>query len=277
MNWKSIKFFRAAVLSLSVLVLGVIAFCTLPPPGTIPVLMYHFVGDPKSIPSSEGNFVSPQALEMQMEFLKKFRYRVISLDTYYNTLRGARESEGREVVITFDDGDFTFAEKAVPILEKYKFPVTMFLVSGLIEKGENGSMNLETIKKLQKDHGWINFQSHTQTHAHLLEISDEQLKNEMEKSRLQLMELLGTPVRDLSYPYGEFDKRVMEAAEKAGYRMAFTTGYKRLKGINEGLFSMTRIKMSRIADSAPGFWYTLSGLHQWIKGASAKLKHSFRS
>lgn len=271
------SFFRTVVLTFSVFVLGVIAFCTLPPPNTIPVLMYHFIGDPKSIPSSEGNFVSAETLDMQMKFLQKFRYRVISLNDYYATLRGARESQGREVVITFDDGDFTFAEKAVPILAKYKFPVAMFVVSDLIKKGEGGSMNLETIKKLQNDHYWLSFQSHTKTHAHLLEISDEQLKEEMETSKRELMEMLGKPVRDISYPYGEMDERVMEAAKKAGYRMAFTTGFKRLKGADETLFSMTRIKMSRIADSYPGFWYTLSGLHQWIKGASAKIKYTFRS
>lgn len=277
MKLKSLAFFRLSAVLCSLLALGIIIFSTLPPPGTIPVLMYHFVGDPAANPESEGNFVSPEALERQMAFLKKFRYRVLTLDAYYATLKGARKSEGREVVITFDDGDHSFSEKAVPILAKYQFPVTVFLISDLIKTGENGSMTLDTVLQLKKNYSWLNFQGHTKTHAHLKEITDAQLKEEMETSKQDLFKMLGTPIRDLAYPYGEFDLRTLAAVKQAGYRMAFTTTHKKLNHNKEGFLSLTRIKMSRTADREIGFWYLLSGTYQWIKGTREKMKNGFRA
>ncbi len=267
---------RFLALFLLLALIGVTLFFTLPLPGTIPVLMYHFVGEPQKSPGSEGNFVSEKTLEKQMAFLKRFRYRVISLNDYYAILRGEKRSQGREIVITFDDGNYTFADKAVPILKKYRFPVAMFLVSDLIKTGEIGSMKLETVKKVQTENPWVNFQPHTKTHAHLLETTDAQLKEELEVSKRELQEMLGVPMVDLTYPYGEFNQRVLEAAQSAGYRMAFTTGYKRLKGIPEGLFSRTRISMNDEADSPIIFWYYVSGLHQAIKGTREKIRNSFR-
>lgn len=261
----------AAVIAADLILFG--AFFFMPFPGTVPVLMYHFIGNPADNPYSEGNFVSEKDFEEQMSFLKTFGYRVISMDDYYAIMTGAQKPRGREVVITFDDGDHSFNSRAVPILKRYGFPVTVFLVSDLIQTGENGSMKLETILKLQQENPQLDFQSHTKTHAHLTEIPEAQLKDEMESSRKALSEMLGKDVRDLAYPYGQFNRQALEAARQAGYRMAFTTGHKRLNGIEEGLWSRTRLKVDRVSDHPIGFWYNLSGIHQMIKGTREKFRN----
>ncbi len=243
--------------------LAVLAFCVLPLPGNIPVLMYHFVGTERMARESK-NFVSRKSFENQMWFLHTFGYRVISLPEYEAVLKGERKPRGRELVITFDDGNVTFETDAMPALEKYKFPVTMFLVSENVKTGELGSMREETIKKLAQN-SWLDFQGHTRTHPHLSLLSEEEIRAELEGSKADLEAMLGHKVIYLAYPSGDIDDRVLKEAEKAGYHLAFTTAYKKLKAIPEGPYSMAREKISLSSDNPLIFWFKTSGLYRLFK------------
>lgn len=251
---------------------AVILFYSMPFPGTIPVLMYHRIGT-EADAKAEGNAITGEALERQMAFLKRFGYRVLTMDHYYEILSGKRKAAGRELLITFDDGDSSFETKAIPILEKYRFPVTMFIISDKIQTGQDGSMRLETILGFQKKYPWLNFQSHSKTHPHFKEISTEQLKEEISVSRTELEKLLGKPVFYFSYPYGEFTPGSPKLVEQAGYRAGFTTGHKRLNGTRENLFSTTRVKIDRHSGNLLIFWYYISGIHQSIKGTREKIRN----
>lgn len=271
------RFLHLKILKITVLTVGFasIAFFILPLPGTIPVLMYHRVGTEQQA-SEEGNVVTREDLDRQMAFLKRFGYRVITLDHYHSIITQKRRAAGREIVITFDDGDMTFLTDAVPVLEKYGFPVSMFIISDKIQTGADGSMRTSGILELQKKYSWLDFESHSKTHAHFKEISREQLKEEIADSKTALEKILGKPVLYFTYPYGEFDAAAHELAEKAGYRIAFTTGHKRLDGIPEGLFSKTRVKIDRHSGNLLVFWYYLSGIHQTLKGMREQIKNLAR-
>lgn len=109
------------------------------------------------------------------------------------------------VTFTFDDGYFSTYEKAFPILEKYSYPATVFVISSAI--GEPGYMTIEQILKLA-DSGW-EIGSHTVSHPDLTKLSDEQLKHELFDSK-QYLESLGLTVRNFSSPHGRYDERVVE-------------------------------------------------------------------
>jgi peptidoglycan/xylan/chitin deacetylase (PgdA/CDA1 family) len=64
--------------------------------------------------------------------------------------------------------------------------------------------------------------SHTRSHVSLPMESDEVVADELETSRRQLEQRLGTRVTHLAYPGGQFTARVVEAAARAGYRFAYT-------------------------------------------------------
>ncbi len=247
-------------------ILFFLLFASFPLPGVIPVLMYHYVGSVKDA-GQAGNYISRESFEWQLAFLKKFGYRVISLEDYEAILTGKRKPRGRELVITFDDGDISFETEAVPILERYNFPVTMFLISDRIKLGWPGSMTKESIEALRQKYPWLELEGHTKTHAHLSEISDTQLEDELVTSKKDLENLLNKPIRYLAYPFGQFDERCLKVVQKAGYHLAFTTSHKKLGRFQEGPLSMTRIKINRVSDPPIVFWYHISGLHQIIKSA----------
>jgi peptidoglycan/xylan/chitin deacetylase (PgdA/CDA1 family) len=66
------------------------------------------------------------------------------------------------------------------------------------------------------DAGW-EIGSHTRTHPRLTQLADEELARELGESREASERALGRPCRSFAYPYGDFDARVVKAAERAGY------------------------------------------------------------
>ena len=257
-------------LGLIFLLLFGISVAFLPLPGTVPVLMYHFIGTAQQAEESK-NFVTRQSFAEQMAFLKRLGYRVISMDDLYEIQTGKRKERGKEIVITFDDGNTTFATEAFPILKPYRFPATLFVVSESVKREINGSMSAETLKELFRS-GLILIGSHSQTHPLLPQLADEQLKNEIDGSKADLQAMLSIPVYYFAYPSGDLDPRVVEAVEKSGYRLAFTTSHKKLNDIPENPYALTRVKISRSSDNLLIFWFKVSGIYQFLKSKKHKLK-----
>jgi peptidoglycan/xylan/chitin deacetylase (PgdA/CDA1 family) len=270
------RVFKRSVYALLVLAaLFAVLFFSLPLPGTVPVLMYHFIGSDADA-LREGNFVSRESFAKQMAFLKVFNYRVLTMEEYAAIQSGKRKSQGREVLVTFDDGHRSFKRDGVPVLRKLGLPAVMFLISESVKKGGTegygDSMTLDEIKELQKIPG-LSFQAHTKTHPHLKELSESEIETELTDSKRDLEAMLGHPVDYVSYPFGEMDRRIMAVTEKAGYHLAFSTSFKKLTDIPEGPFSLTRAKIGRSSDHPLVFWYHASGLHYFFKSIRQKIKY----
>jgi peptidoglycan/xylan/chitin deacetylase (PgdA/CDA1 family) len=71
--------------------------------------------------------------------------------------------------------------------------------------------------------GCITLGSHSMSHARLSLETDAVIEAELEGSRDVIQEWTGTPPRTLAYPNGDYDARVLRAARRAGYQIAFTT------------------------------------------------------
>jgi len=252
-----------ASLFLAVLVVFAAAFAYFPPPGTIPVLMYHFVGEKKDAEAMK-NFVSTESFRRQMAFLKFFGYRVISLDDLYAIKTSQKKPLGRELAITFDDGNYTFRENALPVLEKHRFPVTVFCVSESARQGLFGSMSAETLRELsQKD--FVMVGSHSMTHPLLARMGEDEIARELTGSKEALEVITGRTVYYFAYPSSDLDERVVRQAKQAGYRMAFATSEKKIRGLEKGFYTMPRVKITRTADIPFVYWAEVSGIYSFFK------------
>jgi peptidoglycan/xylan/chitin deacetylase (PgdA/CDA1 family) len=69
----------------------------------------------------------------------------------------------------------------------------------------------------------IQIGSHTVSHADLTKLSAEELRRQMQESKLTPEALLGHPVLDFCYPSGAVNPTVLQAAQAAGYETATTT------------------------------------------------------
>lgn len=270
------RFLKITGVALGLLALaGGAAFAVFPLPGHVPVLMYHFVGSHEDALASK-NYVEPRSLERQMKFLKRFGYRMISIDELYEIKAGLRKPRGREIAITFDDGNVSFASGAFPILKKYKYPVMLFLISEALKNETNGSMSVDAVKEFLKN-PWIHAGSHTRTHPMLSELGESQMRDEIMNSKTELEQMFGRPFLYLAYPSGDFNALIGKITEEAGYRLAFTTSPKKLKASEIGPFSMLRVKISRSSDNPVVFWFKMSGIYETFKLAFHRRKNQVRA
>lgn len=74
--------------------------------------------------------VSPTTFEQQMRYLKE-NYDILRFEENWDY------SDGRGIVITFDDGYFDNFQYALPILEELEIPATVFVTVGTLENNGN--------------------------------------------------------------------------------------------------------------------------------------------
>jgi peptidoglycan/xylan/chitin deacetylase (PgdA/CDA1 family) len=95
------------------------------------VLCYHRIGT-RGVPLF--SVFAPEVFEAEMRFLRK-HYRVISLDRLCDEMEKPGQNEPA-VAVTFDDGYRDLYTYALPILQKYQIPATIFLPIVSIETGQ---------------------------------------------------------------------------------------------------------------------------------------------
>lgn len=184
---------------------------------TITVLMYHYIAKDKD------NYlcVSPETFEEQMQFLKDNNIQTLTMDEFYDIATNKKKAPKRSVVITFDDGYANNFYKAYPILKKYNFNATLFMITKNI--GEKYFLNESNIKEMDKDN--IKVMSHTISHPYLEKLSEEEQTKELKESKERLEKLLGRNVEYLAYPHGTYSDKTIEISKSLGYKMALTTNY----------------------------------------------------
>jgi len=100
------------------------------PENNIAILMYHRVIE------NNYNFwklnISPKMFEEHIKFISD-NYNVLRLEDDWNQIVKPNE---KYVVITFDDGYADNYKYALPILEKYKVPATIFVSTDLIDTND---------------------------------------------------------------------------------------------------------------------------------------------
>jgi peptidoglycan/xylan/chitin deacetylase (PgdA/CDA1 family) len=188
--------------------------------------MYHKVD--RILPGTRypGNHVLPEAFDEQLAELKRRNYQSITLEQWiaYKEKRGGLPR--RPIIITFDDGYRSTYHTAWPILRRYGFSATVFLVASLIgktnawdvEERQEPLLSESEIREMQS--GAITFGSHTLSHRPLTRIPLEDAARELADSREMLESLLDKPVTTLCYPYAKQNRTIRGLALKAGYNAA---------------------------------------------------------
>lgn len=229
----------------------------------ISILMYHQVGAFSRPDSHRALYCDISRFKAQMAYLHRFKYPVISLDDCLEALQGQKKFSRHAVVLTFDDGYRNFYDHAFPILRKYNFPATVFVVSSLIGKTarwlkDDGRhdpplMDIDTLCKIRM-HG-ITVGCHTRTHSLLGQITEKQQADEIVHGKTELEGLLGQPVTHFCYPSGDFNETVLSLVQSAG----FVSGLTCIRGAvrnGENPFTLPRKAIS-YGDSLIGFWWKL--------------------
>ncbi len=212
----------------------------------VPILMYHRVS-PDASPSMRRFTVDPANFEAQLSYLREQGFHGTTVAQFHHLrARGAGSWPGRPVILTFDDGYRDFADFALPLLQKYGFPATLYVVSGLVGAtsrwlpGEDSRLPLLEWSDLARLPALgIEIGSHSMTHRALDALPDKELLLELSQSKARIEQKLGLEVVSLAYPFGFRSKRVKKTAEESGYAAACAVRYA-LSSFEDDFYDLAR-------------------------------------
>jgi len=209
--------------------------------------MYHRVETIEFVdPLFDDWNVLPRQFERQIAALAAFADLVPLHDL--PRLVAERSSQATPLVsLTFDDGYAGFFTQALPILQKYQVPATVFVVSGQVGSPDPmpfdewsqrnrervmphvcRSMNWREIEACV-DTGLVTVGSHSLRHLRGTECDRDELCSEAEHSREILRKHLGPAHGNIyAYPWGSTRLRLVppqyrEAVKQAGYELAVSS------------------------------------------------------
>ncbi|GAC1337728.1 MAG: hypothetical protein NVSMB29_02520 [Candidatus Dormibacteria bacterium] len=190
-------------------------------PGSVPVLMYHYIRvAPPNDPLGFALSVTPADFAAQMDLLARDGFHPVSM---HDALLGVQRREAlsaHPIVITFDDGYADFATTAVPILQQHGFTATDFVVSGFLTRSSQ-FMTAAQVQSVAVQGMTVG--DHTVTHANLPSLSSSDALFQLQASRAALRQLTGQAVSDFAYPYGAVDGRTAALVQQAGFEDGLTT------------------------------------------------------
>jgi len=191
------------------------------------ILCYHSVQPDWTSPLA----VDPALFAKHCSWLAR-RRRVVPLEEAVDRLDADCRLPRGVVSLSFDDGFSAVYHHALPLLERYRLPATVFLVAATLTSAGQpvdwvetpGSEPLTTLTRdqvLEMQDSGVSFQSHSWAHRDLSQLTFAECVTDLSESRDFLSEMLGRPVLLLAYPRGRHSAQVREAALRAGYRHAF--------------------------------------------------------
>lgn len=195
------------------------------------ILLYHRVDDVKHDPHllsvSKANFYQ------QIKFLSE-HYKLVTMNELVD-LKRKKEPLNRYVAITFDDGYVDNFLNALPVLQEFNVPATIFVVAGQIDSSEpyywekevekadvGRAVRVDELKKMV-DTGLIEIGSHTINHPHLSHESVAVQREEILKSKLMIEKKIGFKISGFSYPFGGYQdatSKTVAIVKEAGYNYA---------------------------------------------------------
>ena len=219
------------------------------------ILMYHMIRD--SIPGKKFNSlrVSPKNFEMQIKYLHDNGWYSYTMSQVIEQKTCLPE---KSVVITFDDGYQDNFANAFPILKKYGFKATIYLVNDRHDrdwsgyrKSKNKGAGLKEEPKLSDDEirellesGLIEIGAHTLTHPNLNDLDKAESYKEICMSKENIEKEFQTQCKSFAYPFGLFGPKDEKNVVSCDYTNAVTTelGIADLNKCN--LFKIPRITVS---------------------------------
>ncbi len=115
---------------------------------SVPVLLYHHINYEDDVLS-----ISPELFEKQLQFLKEEGYTTITAQQLGEFMTTGKKDWDKAVMITIDDGYLDTWVYAYPLLKKYGFKATVFIVTWIVEEDEYLGFNLDDYYegKISKD------------------------------------------------------------------------------------------------------------------------------
>jgi peptidoglycan/xylan/chitin deacetylase (PgdA/CDA1 family) len=213
------------------------------------VLVYHTISSPPEPLLGEID-ISPQRFARQLRWLATWR----DVAPLFETLKvGGRH---RLIAITFDDGYRDNLTVALPLLETFGLPMTLFVTAGFLD--QEGYLSEEELREISR-HPLITIGAHGLWHRHFNRLPPDEARFELVESRRRLEEVIGKKIDLMAWPFGECDAGLERLSAECGYQAAWSVW----KGTNS-THSRWRVPLGR-RDNLTRFVAKSSGVYALTK------------
>ena len=146
-------------------------------------------------------------LESLLANAVKNRKHVVTIDHW-------RLNNSGDLALSFDDGYLSDYDIVFPLLKKFDFHATFFVVPEFV--GKEGYMKWEQVKEMS-DSG-MEIGSHSLSHKYLTALSDQDMIKELQNSKNIIESHISKEVTSFSCPYGDYSGKVYKFATMVGYK-----------------------------------------------------------
>jgi peptidoglycan/xylan/chitin deacetylase (PgdA/CDA1 family) len=212
-------------------------------PGDVVVLLYHRVGS-----GSREIDLPPATFDAQLWELSA-RQPVRSLDEALSSPDGG-------VVVTFDDGFRDFHDTVLPRLCELGIPVVLYLATGLVSDGDgrsNGADRGMTWNELREAvaTGLVTVGSHTHSHVPLVRVTEQEVDDELRRSKEAIEDRLGVACRHFAYPFAV----ASPAADRVARRLFDSVASDAWRTNRRGRIDRHRLGRTPVLRNDAGVWF----------------------
>lgn len=235
------------------------------------ILMYHSISDVGR--NGHPYFLTntlPVIFARQMQFLHDRGCSVIELGRLIADMKAGRDIVAGTVVLTFDDGFADFYTNAFPVLQEFGFPATVFLATGIIDRGigfkGQRCLTWTEVRELRKQ--GMSFGSHTVNHLEISRVPERELEFELAHSKDRIESELGEAVETFSYPFAfpEQDHAHVENLKgiltRCGYKCGVSTRIGRTSN-RDNTFWLRRLPVNSMDDDSL-MKAKMDGAYDWL-------------
>ena len=191
----------------------------------VPVLMYHDV-IPDEYYQNKADTISLSTFKNQLTYLKDNGYKTLTLDEFSAWKNNELEIDEKSVLLTFDDGFYSFHYLVEPLLEEYDMHAVCFVIGAAtkditpeynpekygtvgIDQITNHSPNVEYGSHSYDLHQMVGNEKKINT------LSESELRRDFDKAS----EIY--PFKYLSYPFNTDTDTAIKILKEYDYKLAF--------------------------------------------------------
>jgi peptidoglycan/xylan/chitin deacetylase (PgdA/CDA1 family) len=141
----------------------------------------------------------------------------VSRDRFLSVLDAV--PHGQSIRITFDDGNASDLEEALPALRERGLTATFFVVAGRL--GEPTFLDADGVRELAA--AGMSIGCHGMEHRPWRGLDANALREELVEAKRVLEAVVERPITEAACPFGSYDRRVLRGLRASGYRRAYTS------------------------------------------------------
>lgn len=167
------------------------------------IVNFHGIGVPHAgVPPSEAPYWLPEA-----------RFRAVM------ERAAALRDGGRDIAVTFDDGNLSDLEIAAPVLSELGFRGEFFVLTGRLERPHYLKPDdVRTLIGMGMEIGL-----HGRDHVDWRGLDETRLTEETQAARRHLEDVAGCGITKVAIPFGAYDRRVIARLKAADFRVIYTS------------------------------------------------------